>query len=102
METEPRFIDSSDRLEKPWVKPATPGSQGKSHNHCATEASLTCVSTVQRATTLHITWLKLLAPFITDYSSQDGIILHVAFSCASKLTVNWLNSVKRKFQNSAD
>ena len=39
METGPRFIVTSNGLEKPRIEPATPGLQGESHNHCTTEAS---------------------------------------------------------------
>ena len=29
METEPRYIDPSDRLDKPGIEPVTPGLQGE-------------------------------------------------------------------------
>ena len=38
METGPRLKVSSDRLVKPGIDPATPGSQGKWHIHYSTAA----------------------------------------------------------------
>ena len=40
METGPRFIVSSDRLEKPEIESAIPDLRGEGHNHYAMEASL--------------------------------------------------------------
>ena len=37
---EPRFKVSSKRLEKPGIKPTTPGLEGEELNHYVTEASL--------------------------------------------------------------
>ena len=36
----PGFRVSSERLEKPGIKPTTPGLEGEQLNHYATEASL--------------------------------------------------------------
>ena len=36
---EPRFLLSSERLEKPGIEPTTPGSGGKQLNHYARKAS---------------------------------------------------------------
>ena len=52
-----RFRVSSERLEKPGIKPKTPGLEGGQLNHYATEASKTTATTSQSQKRSYV-WMK--------------------------------------------